>query len=146
MRILTALKSLIVVGVALGAVLIANCSTTSPTYNCVLAALYNAYKPWLSDQWVSQRAWKWGEGLQWNMLYHLGGNGPWIQKIDNVVQDGFEPPAGCQVEQVHMVSWSGSYRYNFLSLISVNRCQDTPSDTLHQAQEAVGYVLNVSPL
>ena len=39
----------------------------------------------------------------WNILYHLGGNGPWISKVDGVVEGGLAPPEGCRVEQVHMV-------------------------------------------
>ncbi|KAI9787879.1 MAG: acid phosphatase pho5 [Peltula sp. TS41687] len=39
----------------------------------------------------------------WNLLYHLGGNGPWIEKVDGVVAGGVAPPEGCAVEQVHMV-------------------------------------------
>lgn len=38
----------------------------------------------------------------WNILYHLGGVGPWVQKTINVVEGGIEVPAGCEVEQVHM--------------------------------------------
>ncbi|THW89001.1 phosphoglycerate mutase-like protein [Aureobasidium pullulans] len=40
----------------------------------------------------------------WNILYHLGGNGPWIPKADGVVEGGLAPPEGCRVEQVHMVA------------------------------------------
>ena len=40
----------------------------------------------------------------WNLLYHLGGNGPWIEKVDGIVDGGIEVPKGCKVEQVHMVS------------------------------------------
>lgn len=40
----------------------------------------------------------------WNILYHLGGNGPWIPKVDGVVEGGLAPPEGCRVEQVHMVA------------------------------------------
>lgn len=39
----------------------------------------------------------------WDVLYHVGGNGPWIPKIDGVVEGGIEPPEGCLVEQIHMV-------------------------------------------
>lgn len=39
----------------------------------------------------------------WNILYHLGGNGPWIEKVDGVVEGGIAAPEGCKVEQVHMV-------------------------------------------
>jgi acid phosphatase len=41
---------------------------------------------------------------KWNILYHLGGNGPWIQKVDGIVEGGIGPPGGCKVEQVHMMS------------------------------------------
>jgi len=39
----------------------------------------------------------------WNILYHLGGNGPWVEKIIDVVDGGIAPPDGCEVVQVHMV-------------------------------------------
>ena len=40
----------------------------------------------------------------WNILYHLGGNGPWVEKIIDVVDGGVAPPEGCEVVQVHMMS------------------------------------------
>jgi acid phosphatase len=39
----------------------------------------------------------------WNILYHLGGNGPWVEKVIDIVHGGIAVPEGCQVEQVHMV-------------------------------------------
>jgi hypothetical protein len=39
----------------------------------------------------------------WNILYHLGGNGPWVEKVVDVVDGGIAIPEGCEVEQVHMV-------------------------------------------
>lgn len=39
----------------------------------------------------------------WNILYHLGGNGPWVEKVIDVVDGGIAVPKGCEVEQVHMV-------------------------------------------
>ena len=42
----------------------------------------------------------------WNLFYHLGGNGPWIEKVDarfgSHEKDG-KPPPGCVIDQVHMV-------------------------------------------
>lgn len=42
----------------------------------------------------------------WNLFYHLGGNGPWIPKVNaefgTYDKDG-KPPEGCVVDQVHMV-------------------------------------------
>jgi acid phosphatase len=45
----------------------------------------------------------------WNLLYHLGGNGPWIQRVDDVVKSerdifSIATPPGCRVQQVHMLS------------------------------------------
>lgn len=42
---------------------------------------------------------------RWNLLYHLGGNGPWIEKIEGVLRsrEGIGPPAGCTVDNVQMV-------------------------------------------
>lgn len=39
----------------------------------------------------------------WNILYHLGGNGPWIPKVDGPFGDELSVPEGCKIEQVHMV-------------------------------------------
>jgi hypothetical protein len=42
----------------------------------------------------------------WNLFYHLGGNGPWIEKLNarfgTYDEDG-KTPEGCVVDQVHMV-------------------------------------------
>lgn len=43
----------------------------------------------------------------WNILYHLGGNGPWVEKVIDTVKGGIAVPIGCEVEQVHMVGHSG---------------------------------------
>ena len=40
---------------------------------------------------------------EWNILYHLGGDGPWIEKVDGVVKGGITVPEGCQIDMVHMV-------------------------------------------
>lgn len=40
---------------------------------------------------------------EWNILYHLGGNGPWVEKVDGVATGGIEVPEGCSVDMVHMV-------------------------------------------
>ncbi|KAI5238030.1 phosphoglycerate mutase-like protein [Aureobasidium subglaciale] len=40
----------------------------------------------------------------WNILHHLGGHGPWIPKVEGIVEGGFSPPEGCRVEQVQMMA------------------------------------------
>src|SRR5579862_152250 len=54
--------------------------------------------------WNPERGGKPSIARGWNLLYHLGGNGPWIERIDGVVEGGIGVPKGCRVEQVHMVS------------------------------------------
>lgn len=44
----------------------------------------------------------------WNILYHLGGNGPWVEKVVDVVDGGISLPGGCEVEQVHMVGYANT--------------------------------------
>ena len=39
----------------------------------------------------------------WDIRYHLGGNSLWIPKVSGTVEGGIEPPAGCVVDQLHMV-------------------------------------------
>ena len=40
----------------------------------------------------------------WDLFYHLGGNGPWIPKLQGVAGDDDDLPDGCKVTQVHMLS------------------------------------------
>ncbi|KAL8654913.1 MAG: hypothetical protein Q9210_001217 [Variospora velana] len=42
----------------------------------------------------------------WNIFYHLGGNGPWIRKVDAVAHGDIDAPKGCKVDQVHMASFA----------------------------------------
>ncbi|KAJ5742705.1 uncharacterized protein N7511_011106 [Penicillium nucicola] len=40
---------------------------------------------------------------KWNILHHLGGNGPWIKNIHHGVASSLETPEGCSIDQVHLV-------------------------------------------
>jgi acid phosphatase len=90
------------------------CSDTSNihsgyfTYECAGKPHHSSWSSW----WHPQRSdgtpaeHKQGAGgitRDWNILYHLGGNGPWVEKIIDVVDGGIAVPEGCHVEQVHMV-------------------------------------------
>lgn len=73
-----------------------------------LAAFYTKipYTSSWGSWWHPQRSHGSGSsesGRGWNILYHLGGNGPWIEKTEGVVKGGIGVPKGCSVEQVHMV-------------------------------------------
>jgi len=55
-----------------------------------------------------------GQLTGWNIFYHQGGNSPWIPKLHGTEGDSIETPAGCRVDQVHMVGAK--------SLGTVGRC------------------------
>ena len=78
------------------------------TYECAGKPHHSSWTSW----WHPQRSdgtlaeHKQGAGAitnDWNILYHLGGNGPWVEKVIDVVDGGIAVPEGCEVEQVHMV-------------------------------------------
>lgn len=47
------------------------------------------------------------EKSSWNLFYHLGGNGPWIQKHTKEGSAADALPKDCSVDQVHMMSRHG---------------------------------------
>lgn len=55
--------------------------------------------PWSQETHASN-----GAVALWDILYNVGGNGPWIRKLDGTVEEDIKPPAGCNAEQIHMVS------------------------------------------
>jgi len=104
-------------------------SLPSPVFQFV--ASYNQYP--ISRHCTSWNTWlhpsdaiSEGNGVMrrkgWNIHHHLGGNGPWIEMIDDEEFNSREirPPNGCTVDQIHMVN-------SFMSLISgdsTNRVAD----------------------
>lgn len=40
---------------------------------------------------------------EWDTRYHMGGNSPWMPRKRGSLGSGIEPPAGCRVDQVHLV-------------------------------------------
>jgi acid phosphatase len=77
-------------------------------YECASKPHHSSWSSW----WHPQRSHgttaehKQGAGAvttDWNILYHLGGNGPWVEKVIDIVDGGIAAPEGCHVEQVHMV-------------------------------------------
>lgn len=55
----------------------------------------------------------------WNILYHLGGNGPWVEKVIDVVEGGIATPEGCEVVQVHMVRICSLLLLEYWSLVAL---------------------------
>jgi acid phosphatase len=79
---------------------------TSPAYGDrpVAAPWTSWFQPgvWAGSRFPSRNGGRVAD--DWNILYHLGGNGPWVQKVDGVITNELAPPEGCEVQQVHMVS------------------------------------------
>lgn len=78
---------------------------TSQTEEYVLASpnirLYSPHGASWRTWFHPRRTGSAGRKGEWNLLYHLGGNGPWVELGEG--QAGIEPPEGCIVDQVHMV-------------------------------------------
>lgn len=81
-------------------------------YECAGKPHQSSWSSW----WHPQRSEERGQHDQqsagtitsdWNILYHLGGNGPWVEKIIDVVEGGIGVPSGCEVEQVHLMARHG---------------------------------------
>lgn len=73
-------------------------------YECAGKPHHASWDSWWHPQ---RRSSEQGAGAltkDWNILYHLGGNGPWVEKVHNVVEGGVAVPEECRVEQVHMMS------------------------------------------
>jgi acid phosphatase len=76
-------------------------------YECAGKPHHASWGSW----WHPERLWGHTQGQgagartkDWNILYHLGGNGPWVEKVIDVVDGGIAVPENCVVEQVHMMS------------------------------------------
>ncbi|KAK5725798.1 hypothetical protein LTR15_003988 [Elasticomyces elasticus] len=41
---------------------------------------------------------------EWDIRYHMGGNSPWIPKINGTIAGGIDPPLGCRIDQVHVMA------------------------------------------
>lgn len=75
------------------------------SYGCAAKPHHSSWDSWWHPQRTETKN-EHGAGTitqDWNILYHLGGNGPWVEKVVDVVEGGIATPEGCEVLQVHMV-------------------------------------------
>lgn len=135
-----------------------NAKSRPPAAFCTEAPHTSSWASWWHPHRTHGRgSSKFGRG--WNLLYHLGGNGPWIEKVDGVVKGGIGVPEGCRVEQVHMVGlrsiisgfaiinpeWCGNTlswatpvpRAAVLTLVHCLRCLDMLNAILQRTLEIV---------
>lgn len=61
------------------------------------------WKTWFSLSQSKVPGSKPSPGKGWNVIYHLGGNGPWIENSGEGTDPNLAPPEGCLVDQVHLV-------------------------------------------
>jgi acid phosphatase len=65
----------------------------------------------------------------WNVLHHLGGNGPWVEMLDEGrLTPDLAPPPGCSIDQVHMVRNLNDNNGEGKSLLISYRCRGTQRD------------------
>lgn len=66
---------------------------------------YASWDTWFHPDRMTTENERTGIPRKWNYHYYLGGNGPWVEMMDEEDLDleGIQPPEGCFVEQVHMV-------------------------------------------
>ena len=103
-----ALAGLICAGIY--ALQLRTCGTTAPWRSAVIGFAKSWEFSWLAEGQYNN--WPWSQKTHassgavalWDILYHVGGNGPWIRKLDGTAGEDIGPPAGCKVEQIHMVS------------------------------------------
>lgn len=91
-----------------------------------------------SGGWSTLDSWR--NQVAWNILYHVGGNGPWIQKVHGVVEGGVGAPDGCCVDQVHIVRreiWNISGEPLLMNCAS--RCRGMQSSTRPKMQVVVDH-------
>jgi hypothetical protein len=86
----------------------------SPFQNTYSSPYYASWSSWWHPQQAVGIATEHVQGAgtltkDWNILYHLGGNGPWVEKVVDIVDGGIAPPEGCEVVQIHMVCYSHDY-------------------------------------
>ncbi|KAJ6087861.1 hypothetical protein N7467_006775 [Penicillium canescens] len=68
---------------------------------------YGSWRTWLNPCQSAQPDTSQTSGKEWNILYHLGGNGPWVENIHEGAASSLETPEGCSIDQVHMISRHG---------------------------------------
>ena len=73
-------------------------TSTDSTFSQILGSIEGYFCAW---DYLDDRE----SGKDWNLFYHLGGNGPWIPKIEGIAYRGHDVPVGCVVDQVHMVGF-----------------------------------------
>ena len=78
-------------------------------YECAGKPHHASWSSWWHPQRTDGSIFERGQGAgattkDWNILYHLGGNGPWVEKVIDIVDTGIAVPDGCEVEQVHMMA------------------------------------------
>lgn len=77
----------------------------------------------------------------WNVLHHLGGNGPWVEMLDEGSRTpDLAPPPGCSMDQVHMVRNLNTFNGKGESLLMSYRCRGTQRDTLRRLLAIVSFI------
>lgn len=67
------------------------------------SSYFEGWKTWFYPTQSKVTGSKQPLGKDWNVVHHLGGNGPWIENAGEGTASNLGPPDGCSVDQVHLV-------------------------------------------
>ncbi|KAF3017972.1 acid phosphatase pho5 [Penicillium rubens] len=71
------------------------------------SSYFGSWKTWFHPSLSKSPDSKQSLAKGWNVLHHLGGNGPWIENAGEGPASNLAPPDGCSVDQVHLLSRHG---------------------------------------
>ncbi|KAJ6179828.1 hypothetical protein N7519_010289 [Penicillium mononematosum] len=72
-----------------------------------VSSYFGSWKTWFHPSQPKATGSKQSLVQGWNVLHHLGGNGPWIENAGEGAASNLAPPDGCSVDQVHLLSRHG---------------------------------------
>lgn len=95
--------STILFAVALGLVIYQGSRSSSLFEGQSESPYFGRWKTWFSFSQSKVPGSKQSLGKGWNVIHHLGGNGPWIENTGEDADPNLATPEGCSVDQVHLV-------------------------------------------
>ena len=85
------------------------------------SSYFGSWKTWFHPSLSKSPDSKQSLAKGWNVLHHLGGNGPWIENAGEGPASNLAPPDGCSVDQVHLVCLMTIPYYDYANTIQLSR-------------------------
>lgn len=82
-----------------------------------VSSYFGSWKTWFHPSQSKATGSKQPLVKEWNVLHHLGGNGPWIENAGEGAASNLAPPDGCSLDQVHLVCLMTIPYYDYANMI-----------------------------